>query len=58
MPGITPGRCRSGPRGLVSHQAGIGVVLEAWYSTRAAQGESYRPGITPGRLGQKWSTGR
>ena len=31
MPGIPPGWCRSGPRGLVLHQGGVGVVLEAWY---------------------------
>ena len=30
-PGISPGRCRSGPRGLVLHQGSVGVVLEAWY---------------------------
>ena len=35
-PGITPGRCRSGPGGLVFHQGGAGGVLEAWYYTRAA----------------------
>ena len=35
--GITAGRARSGPRGLVLHQGGAGVVLEAWYSTRAMQ---------------------
>ena len=25
-----------GPRGLVFHQGGVGVVLGAWYYTRAA----------------------
>ena len=25
------------PRGLVLHQGGVGVVLEAWYPTRAVQ---------------------
>ena len=25
------------PRGLVLHQGGVGVVLEAWYPTRAGQ---------------------
>ena len=33
---MTPGRCRSGPRGLVFHQGGAGGFLEAWYYTRAA----------------------
>ena len=33
---MTPGRCKSGPRGLVFHQGGAGGVLEAWYYTRAA----------------------
>ena len=35
-PGITPGWCRSGPRGLVFHQGGAGGLLEASYHTRAA----------------------
>ena len=26
-----------GPRGLVFHQGGVGVILEAWYYTRAVQ---------------------
>ena len=28
-------RAEDGPRGLVLHQGGVGVVLEAWYYTRA-----------------------
>ena len=37
------------PRGLVLHQGGVGVVLEAWYYTRAVWERSWRPGMTPGR---------
>ena len=40
--------CRSGPRGLVLHQGGVGEILEAWYYTRAVQEWSWRPGIPPG----------
>ena len=37
------------PRGLVLHQGGVGVVLEAWYYTRAVWERSWRPGMTPGQ---------
>ena len=47
-PGITLEQCRSGPRGLVLHQGGIGEVLEAWFYTRVVQEWSWRPGIPPG----------
>ena len=46
-PGIPPGRCRSGPGGLASHQGGAGGVLEAWYYTRAA-GTNVVHGATTG----------
>ena len=42
-------RVEDDPRGLVLHQGGVGVVLEAWYYTRAVWERSWRPGITQGR---------
>ena len=41
----SPDGSRGGPGGLESHQA----LREEW---------SWRPGVIPGRLGQKWSTWR
>ena len=49
MPGITPGRGRSGPGGLVSHQGSAGGVLEAWYYTRVA-GTDVVHGVTTGLI--------
>ena len=42
-------RAEADPRGLVLQQGSVGVVLEAWYYTRAVQVWSWRPGIPPGR---------
>ena len=42
-------RAEDGPRGLVLHQGGVEVVLEAWYYTRVVWERSWRPGITLGR---------
>ena len=47
--GLHQARAEDDPRGLVLHQGGVGVILEARYYTRAVWERSWRLGITPGR---------
>ena len=73
-PGVIPERVSSGIPGGLRHnsrefptvyrwiqipQKAAEEVLEAWNHTRRWNGGwSLRPGVIPGRLGQKWSTWR